>query len=537
MDNDNKVSIDKQIEDLHKQVMLFLGDEVDKIHQKSTNNSYNMEAEYAKTKKNHSPVNFLVLFGAFLIVIGTVFFINKYISVKDEEITVSLDEFEDLNLNNLLNTVATAQMNYDNALETKHTLEAEKEAKINNLKADLENEIFVLESLKLGPNEFNRRKSKAQVAYNKAVAEVNAEFESEILLATKQAESYKEQLDEFDSVKVANAQEREKLLNSEKQLRQIEIDKITKSYEARIENLNKAMDNIRIQSSKEMRDAVNNVVTKYQAEIDALDPKLSDIKANLILSTVEAKDDFNGTFKLVNENIEDPEVIKSVKKYQSLYDDYTYLDNAVRAIPQKNSIPSYVAASRSLVNSMSETYINSSLAYYKNIVNQRNQINNLNAKMEQQRIKYEKDIADTKLSYENKLQSEKNAHEAEMTAANNAHLDEIKATKASYEAKLAKTSADAKATLSNMFQVLGFDAMLMNAAGYENIQVSLNPAKADLITAEGLSATIKCENPIPGKIIFSDGAYYFDVEKDLEGNPIEVDFELLIPGTIIELGL
>ena len=537
MDNDNKVNIDKQIEDLHKQVMLFLGDEVDKIHQKSKNNSYNIEAEYAKTKRNHSPVNFLVLFGAFLIVIGTVFFINKYISVKDEEITVSLDSFDDLNLNNLLNTVATAQMNYDNALESKHALEAEKEARINNLKSDLDNEIYVLESMKLGQNEFRRRKSNAQVAYNKAVAEVNAEFESQILLATKQVDAYKEQLDEFDSVKVANAQEREKLLNSERQLRQIEIDKVSKSYEARIENLNKAMDNIRLQNSKEMREAVNNVATKYQAEIDSLDPKLTDIKANLILGTVEPVDDFNGPFQVVSANIDDPEFVKSVKKYQSLYDNYKYLDDAIKSLPQKNSIPSYGAASRSLVNAMSSTYINSSMVFYKNIVVQRNQINDLTNRMEQQRVKFENDLATTKQTYENKLEAEKVAHESEMAAAKSAHEEALKATASAYEAKLRKSEEEKKASLSNLFNVLGFDAILTNAAGYENIQVAINPSKAAAIPVEGIPAKINGEVPVSGKVIFSEGVYYFEVEKDETGNPIPVDFELLVPGTIVELGL
>ena len=61
MDYDNKINFDKKNnnDNLHDEVMLFLGDEVNRIHQKGTNNSYNIEEEYAKTKKNHSPYNFL----------------------------------------------------------------------------------------------------------------------------------------------------------------------------------------------------------------------------------------------------------------------------------------------------------------------------------------------------------------------------------------------------------------------------------------------------------------------------------------------
>ena len=44
--------------------------------------------------------------------------------------------------------------------------------------------------------------------------------------------------------------------------------------------------------------------------------------------------------------------------YQKIFDDYSYLDKTVASIPQKNSIPSYVAASHKLVNSMGENFIN-----------------------------------------------------------------------------------------------------------------------------------------------------------------------------------
>ena len=297
------------------------------------------------------------------------------------------------------------------------------------------------------------------------------------------------------------------------------------------------MDNIRLQNSKEMREAVNNVATKYQAEIDSLDPKLTDIKANLILGTVEPVDDFNGPFQVVSANIDDPEFVKSVKKYQSLYDNYKYLDDAIKSLPQKNSIPSYGAASRSLVNAMSSTYINSSMVFYKNIVVQRNQINDLTTRMEQQRVKFENDLATTKQTYENKLEAEKVAHESEMAAAKSAHEEALKATTSAYEAKLRKSEEENKASLSNLFNVLGFDAILTNAAGYENIQVAINPSKAAAIPVEGIAAKIKTELPVAGKIIFSQGVYYFEVEKDETGNPIPVDFELLVPGTIVELGL
>ena len=46
MDNGNKVSL------THKEVALFLGDELKNFNKKAAK-PYNLEKEYAKTKKNH----------------------------------------------------------------------------------------------------------------------------------------------------------------------------------------------------------------------------------------------------------------------------------------------------------------------------------------------------------------------------------------------------------------------------------------------------------------------------------------------------
>ena len=79
MGNDNKVRVSKmsskisdeeKSEQIHKEVMLFLGDELERIHHGTSDQSYDIEKEYAKSKKNHSPFSALMLTGCFLLVFG-----------------------------------------------------------------------------------------------------------------------------------------------------------------------------------------------------------------------------------------------------------------------------------------------------------------------------------------------------------------------------------------------------------------------------------------------------------------------------------
>ena len=509
MDNDNKITGNKKTENLHKEVMLFLGDEVEKIHQKSTDNSYDMEKEYAKTKKNHSPVNFFVLFGAFIVVIATVFFINRYISVKDQKISVSLDEFEDLNLNNLLNTVAAAQVNYDSALKNKLILEAEMETKLSDLKADFENEIFVIDSMNLSnKRDYNTRVNKAETEYNAGVKEVKEEYEERILLAQKQVDAYKAQLDEFDTEKVAAAQEKEKLINSERELRQLEIDKIVASYEARLKNMEDALNDARSNGSSEMRNAVQDVATKYQAEINRLDPKLNDSRANGIINSSNTVSDFDGQGLLQDASVDDTKVIDAVNEYQNLYNDYKYLDDVIKSIPQKYSIPKYVRTARNLVNGMGKTYVDTTVGYYQYIQELNKMIEDLNLQLEVLNTQVE-DL--------------------------NGELDE---QQVQFEQDLNNTKKECENSISNIFTSLDVNAMLLSAPGYNNIQISVNPAISELIPASGISGEIivSSEVVIPGTIIpKSNGAYYFVVDNDAFGNLIPVDFSTLYPGMPVEI--
>ena len=73
MDNDNKINEEnlslKDRNKIHQEVMLFLGDELENIHKSSKGQTYDIEKEYGKTKKNKSPFVALILTGCFVVVI------------------------------------------------------------------------------------------------------------------------------------------------------------------------------------------------------------------------------------------------------------------------------------------------------------------------------------------------------------------------------------------------------------------------------------------------------------------------------------
>lgn len=375
MDNDNKI---ENINNRHQEVLLFLNEELKKIKKSSTEETYDIKKEYAKSKKYRSPFTFLVLLGTFIVVFGISYATYRIISQKNDEITVSLNNFDDLNLKSLLDTITKAQDSYDNAIKNKATLEATKNRLIKEAEDKRDNDFFVLDSLKLSKNEYRNRSLEINKEYTDSINTINLEYEPQITELNSQIENYQKQLAEYDTSKVKSAQEQEKAINSERQLKQLEIQALTDKYEAQIAELKQNIDDLQVAHSQEIRKSVTTVQEKYQAEIDSLDPVLKDAKAENLIKDTETfqVEDFNANFIISENSINDKNLISEMEKFQEYFNNYQYLNSKISSIPQKNTIPTYIEANNSFVKKMSETFSQSATELYAQNEELKNQMEN-----------------------------------------------------------------------------------------------------------------------------------------------------------------
>lgn len=494
MDNDNKItkiSEEQKANQIHNEVMLFLGKELERIHQTSSEQTYNIENEYAKSKKNHSPFSALMLIGCFLVVFSIAFIMTKTISSHNEEISVSVAEFDDLNLKNLLNTVTAAQTNYDNAVKQRAAVEGDMAVKLKAAEDSHTNDIFVIDSMtRLSRKKRAELMYEADKNYKEALAAIHEEYDAQLVQAEKEIEEYKAQLAEFDAAKVQAAKEKEKALDSERKVKELEQKKIKDQYEIRIAELNKKLSDTQEQNTEAIRSAVSAVSAQYQTELALLDPKLNDEKADSIIQKTNntAAPDFNATSALAQKNISSQKLSNTMNEYQKLYDDYKYLDKVVRDVPQKNSIPTYTAASRELVNEMGAAFVNTTASLYNETVQLNEKINSLSNELTESK----KQISDQQAFYEQ-----------------------------TYETllSLAKTNA-----------------VIMFATDYDNMRVYVTGKARYLITEEGADAEFKADKTVKGKIFRAeDDSFYFEVGTDKNGETYEVNFDSIIPGTPVKI--
>ena len=228
----------------------------------------------------------------------------------------------------------------------------------------------------------------------------------------------------------------------------------------------------------------------------------------------------------------------AVEKYQRLYDDYRYLDDQVAKIPQKNSIPKYVAAARTLVNGMGESFLDSTSDFYNETVllNRKidtlgNQIESLKQQKEEQKKEYESNFEKQKKDYESIFEKQKKEYESN-----------FEKQKKDYESIFGKQKKDYESIFENMMNGTDTKAIVIQATDYENIKVYVSESARMTVKekgAEGAEAELKNGDSIVKGVVVEneDGSFYFKVAKDEYGNLLPIDFSSIKKGSSVEFSV
>ena len=119
MDNDNKIDTFDDSKQESKEVSLFLQEELIPLKKKKTLTTYNLEKEYAKTKKNRNYSIWIIMAITVAAVVLATWLTISGLSAKNNKLQVSLESFEDLNLRNLFDALSKTQDLYEKAAKAK----------------------------------------------------------------------------------------------------------------------------------------------------------------------------------------------------------------------------------------------------------------------------------------------------------------------------------------------------------------------------------------------------------------------------------
>ncbi len=397
MGNDNKIKSRKneQLSVTEKELLLFLREELEPLKKIKKVNTYNLETEYAKTKKNVLWSVWIMLGATFVVAGLFTFFLIRELSAKDKKITVNLESFEDLSLKNLFNSLSRTQELYETAAKQHAEYTGALEAKLNQAKLTMDSDLDLLKRTRLSRQSINERSSKIKANYDAAVKAAHEQYDAKIAAAETEMKQYESQLKTYDSENVARAQEWEKKMDSERQVQELERRRLVENYESQLSVLRTELSETRQKDLDDRREATAELSSKYEAEIAELDPLLSDKAASDIFAYVRngyltpeeaaavkarreaaAKEgsaegaSASAAAQSEGQDVKNPEsysqfnaasVISSypaltesfartLNSVQTKYDGYTYLSGISSGIPYRNTLKSVVRTEKALAN-------------------------------------------------------------------------------------------------------------------------------------------------------------------------------------------
>lgn len=357
MDNDNKIKISK------KEVRLFLQKDM-LPPENDAPEFFDLEAEYAKTRKGKSHFTVWVLIICTLSVALLVYGVTSWISYKNESLSVGVDVFEDLNLKNLLDVVSRTEASMETAVNQKVQLETDRDAELSKASIKRDSEILRLETLKISSAERKRRNAAIQSEYESSLALISEKYDSDIAKVSKQIEEYQQQLASYDRKNVELAQEQEAAMNSQRRLFELEKQKLTDDYKKTITDLNNQLSSLGQKMMEEQRKTVAVLNNQYAKEISLIDPQILDERAN---SVIEDMQSYTDVFSVNNFylNVSDPilmeNALSKIANIEKQYSDFNHLSQLIKDTPWKNSLGGYVNTITNLGNKIGIETVNAAI--------------------------------------------------------------------------------------------------------------------------------------------------------------------------------
>lgn len=371
MDNDDKIEKKSDKSSVHKKVLMFLGDELKPLERGAVS-SYNLTLEYQKTRANKNHKVWILLAVCFLSVGIAAFLTTLIVYNYDKKIEININTFDDLNLRTLLSNVGRTQSLFEAASKKKASLVASLEAELKQAEQKKENDMFTMQSVSTVSSKaaLRRRAEALENEYNELVKRLHEDYDARIQAAENEIVQYAKQLDNYDSGKITRAQEQEAIIDSQKQLHDLEKKNISDGYEKQISDLRLQMEVQQKEAAEAQKRAVEEVRKIYQAKIDLLDPYVKDVHGNQVVS--DSKKSSPSVSKgFVAESYksalseEDEDFSRVIDEAERSFFDFNYISEIVSSIPQERDIPSYVNAMRATSYSIGNALAKKALSLQK----------------------------------------------------------------------------------------------------------------------------------------------------------------------------
>jgi len=339
MDNEGKVT------DLVEQSKLvFLREAMEDFQTREA--QYDLGREFAKSRGNRSPLVPGVIVGMILLFFIGAWGITWYIQESSKKITVTLRDFEEVNLREVLDTAKRIDSQITNAVEQKNAILAERDNRIKAVRTAADQQISLLGNENLSAVQLSAQTRAINARADGQVKELTAAYAPQIAKFDDSIKVLQDKMAQYDSRQVEQAKKQEEILNSQRTLYDLQLAKQKTDYEDRISALTTNYEK-QIADQKRFHDQfVAGMLRKFDDERKALiakyNPTFTDPSVAALLAASVDPSMVKAPRLAAYQPILSSAGVISQADYGALQkelDDYQILLKQLEAIPYENSVP------------------------------------------------------------------------------------------------------------------------------------------------------------------------------------------------------
>ncbi len=241
MDDERKVKPEKPSTDLvERSKLVFLQEIVREFRQGQE--QYDLEKEFAKTRRNRSLLVPLVTLGL-VVVFGLVAFgVTRFIQRSSLSIQVNIEDFADVNLREILDEAQRLQNQLAAAQRELEVIVRDRDTRISQLERNRERAIGLLGESDLTAGQRASRAQALRQEADIAIQNVRAETEPAIEELEARIAELQDAIAQYDTRQLEQAREQEEVLNNQQRLFELEMSAMRQDYEDRIALLTRNYD-------------------------------------------------------------------------------------------------------------------------------------------------------------------------------------------------------------------------------------------------------------------------------------------------------
>lgn len=321
----------------HDDVLLFLGKETDKLRAGGTN-TYDLVAEYRKTKANRQPLIPIVILAITVVVLGVSLLVTKVIDVQSRKVAVDIQSFEDLNLQDLLDMAKRNNDMLDKAAQELVTLETALRTEINRIGEQKRADLSLADAMKLSAEESTQRHNDIEAGATAKLRAATAKYNPLIKAKQEEVTALQKKIAAYDSGSLEKARKQQAELDNQRQVFEMEKKQLKDFYEGRIASLEASLQAEKEESERRQKATIADLTSRFN-------PTWTEERAVALSTAGDPDRNRPSAPKFPMEAPKgSPWATETIRDTADKYDNLRFLIGRLRGVQYINSIPGTLAA-------------------------------------------------------------------------------------------------------------------------------------------------------------------------------------------------